>query len=182
MISIVNYVTIRNKLVIDRIDIDSLHQRVLNVWLVKRGLYSGNVPIATDHLSHWGILTRTDSNEWFILAIGINHITEVKKALVKKCLVYTLVDKHPWYIIENYPPIDKSKTIKDYMEFITLSYSSNEYAFTGYNCHCAIVEALKVFSSKSPECIRGSELIKSVIDEVLHYKSNSLQSHSICIQ
>ena len=120
----VKIVSFKDKLVIDRIDVNVLNKKVKCIYLVKRKLFDGVLPWGTNHLSHWAIALITDDNMCFIVGTQFRHITELKLSKLKYPYVYPSTDKYPFFIVKKYECKNINLTVKDYLEYITVVYAN----------------------------------------------------------
>ena len=163
---IVDHLTYRNKLVIDRINVYSLNQYVREVYLIKRKLFDGYLPYGTHHLSHWGLALITDK-KCFIIGTQLRHITELKLSTIEYPFVYAIEETKPYLIVEKYEVKNENSTVKDYLDYITTEYGGKEYGCTGYNCQHAVIDILNHFAiGNIPSPLSGRELVEEVCYEI----------------
>ena len=175
IVVIIEAVSFKNKLVIDRIDMDSLHQTVTDVYLVKRNLLDGNFPCATSHFSHWGLALLTNEKNCFVIGTQFRHITELKLATIKDKYVFPIGERNPYKIVAEFKTKNSKTTVKDYLEYITVTYWNKEYNFFGYNCQCAAIDILKHFTTGDiPDPIHGTKLAETAVNELWNYEKYKL--------
>ena len=171
---VVEEVSFHDKLIIDRINIDAMHQKVIRVYLVKRSLFDGWLPCATSHISHWGLALFTDQGNCFIIGIQFRHITELKLSRVKDKYIYPITDKYPFKIVRECK-LKKEATVKEYLEFLTRTYAKKEYGYFGYNCQNAIIDVMKHFTvGEIPEPVAGIDIVYTAIGEAYEYQKYKL--------
>lgn len=172
---VIEFVSFKDKLVIDRIDVNVLNKKVKCIYLVKRKLFDGLLPLVTDHLSHWAIALLTNDDMCFIIGTQFRHITELKLSRLEYPFVYPSTDKYPFFIIRKYECKNKNLTVKDYLEYITAVYANKEYGYFNYNCQAAVIDALKHFTyNVNIDTITGFNLVMETIRELTNYEKYKL--------
>ena len=171
---VVEEVSFHDKLIIDRINVDAIHQKVTRVYLIKRNLFDGLLPCGTSHISHWGLALVTDKGNCFVLGIQFRHITELKLAIMNEEYIFPITDKYPFKIIEECK-LKKEATVKEYLEFLTLIYAKKDYGYIRYNCQNAIIDVMKHFTvGEIPEPVAGIDIVYTAIGEAYEYQKYKL--------
>ena len=172
----------RNRLMIDRIDLTDLKKTVKEMFIVKRSFADGRIPFGTSRLSHWGLLLQTDDGDWFIIATQPNQITEIMKAYVESCLVYTIEQAKPWMVFEKMNVKRKGVTVEEYAQWITRKNRLEEMGLLKYSCQHSTRDLVNHFSSSRITVTNGLETLRSAIHELIHYKRTSLINNANCLQ
>ena len=171
----------KDRIMIDRISIDELNQVVTDYWLVKRSFADGRFPYSTSVFSHWGVLLKTLNGQFFVIATQFNQITEVMKAYIQDCLVFTIEQHHPWFVFDHFEPANKMVTVKDITEWITLIYRNKRSGFLKYSCQCSVIDILMNFSTSTLRCSRGINAFKTAAYELIHYRRTALVYNANCL-
>lgn len=181
--AIISYISypMKNRIMIDRIDTDELKKIVTDFWIVKRGFADGRFPYATNRFSHWGLLLKTEDGSYFIIAMQFNQVTEVMKAYVDSCLVFTIEQKCPWFVFNHFSPENSSTSIKDIVDWFILYYRNKDSGFFKYSCQCAVVDMVTKFSNSPIRCKTGFQACLSAFYELIHYKRTALLYNASCL-